>query len=71
MSRLTSELRSFILDNFSFGESVSPRALGDDGGVKEVGAADPTGMRELLSYIENKYGVTRDREEWSGALDVA
>jgi acyl carrier protein len=49
------ELRKFISDNFMFGlEDVQ---LSDDDSLVEKGFIDSTGILELVSFVEEKYGI--------------
>jgi acyl carrier protein len=49
------ELRKFITENFMFGlEDVQ---LSDDDSFAEKGFIDSTGILELVSFVEEKYGI--------------
>lgn len=61
ITRLKHEIRFFIAENFLYGI--------DDGGLKDSasflanGLIDSTGVLELVSFVENKYGISvRDEE---------
>lgn len=58
--QLKSEIRVFIVENFLYGQ--------DDGftdGISFLGKGliDSTGVLELVSFIEEKYGIAVDDEE--------
>ena len=58
---LAAEIRTFIVDNFLFGQD-SPR-LTDDASFLETGIIDSTGFLELVTFLEQTYGITiADRE---------
>ena len=50
-----SEIKAFIVSNFLFGQD---RPLADDQSFLESGIVDSTGMLELVSFLEEKYGIT-------------
>lgn len=54
------EIKAFIISNFLFGQD---RGLADDQSFLESGIIDSTGMLELVSFVEEKYGISiEDRE---------
>jgi acyl carrier protein len=55
-----SELRTFIVENFLYGQD---NGLGDDVSFLQKGLMDSTGILELVSFIEEKYGISIDDEE--------
>ena len=55
-----SEIRNFIVENFLYGQD---NGLGDDVSFLQKGLMDSTGILELLSFIEEKYGISIDDEE--------
>ncbi len=55
------ELREFILEAFLFGDESELFEDGDSFMAK--GIIDSTGVLELVSFLEEKYGVTVDDEE--------
>ena len=62
------EIRSFIVANFLFGEEGN--GFADDQSFLESGIIDSTGLLELVSFIEQKYGITiGDREMVPENLD--
>ncbi len=58
--QLKSEIRHFIVDNFLYGEDDG---FGDDVSFLEKGLIDSTGVLELVSFIEERYGIAVDDEE--------
>ena len=61
MDTLTSEIKDFIITNFLFGQSSD--ALAEDQSFLESGIIDSTGLLELVSFVEQKYGISiADRE---------
>ncbi len=52
---LASEIRTFIVDNFLFGDTTQP--LEDDASLIEAGLVDSTGILELVSHVEATYGL--------------
>jgi acyl carrier protein len=60
MEIIRQELRNFVVQNFLFGEE---RSLADGDSFLEKGIIDSTGILELVSFLEDKYGiVVQDRE---------
>lgn len=55
------ELRTYILENFMFG--ASPEDLDDDASLLDTGVLDSTGVLELISHVEQRYGVEVDAAE--------
>jgi acyl carrier protein len=60
MERLTGELRDFIVENFLFGQSS--RFSDTDSFVKQR-IIDSTGVAELISFIEERYGIRVEDDE--------
>ena len=57
----SAEIKSFIVANFLFGDEG--KGITDDQSFLESGVIDSTGLLELVSFIEQKYGITiGDRE---------
>lgn len=55
------EIKAFIVDNFLFGQEGS--GIADDQSFLETGVIDSTGLLELVSFVEQKYGIAiGDRE---------
>jgi acyl carrier protein len=61
MTNYALELRQFIVENFLFGKEDAPLANGDS--LLELGIIDSTGVLELVSFLEQKYGFTIQDEE--------
>lgn len=60
MESFQQELRSFVVSNFLFGKDG---VLNDDDSFMEKGIIDSTGILELLSFLEQKYGIRVDDHE--------
>ncbi|MEZ5416208.1 MAG: acyl carrier protein [Vicinamibacterales bacterium] len=56
MDTLASEIKDFIVSNFLFGQSGD--ALKDDQSFLETGVIDSTGLLELVSFVEERYGIS-------------
>ena len=54
------KIRSFIVENFLFGKDDS---LEDDTSFLEEGIIDSTGVLELVSFLEEEYGIAVEDEE--------
>ena len=52
---LKAEIRQFIIDNFYYGEDDG--TLGDQVSFLQNGIIDSTGILELVSFIQEKYGI--------------
>jgi acyl carrier protein len=53
-------LRQFIADNFLFAREVE---VTDDTSFLETGVIDSTGMLEIISFLEQEYGISIDTQE--------
>lgn len=51
----------YIESNFFFG--VDAKAVGDDQSFLDLGVLDSTGVIELVSFLEETYGIQVDDEE--------
>ncbi len=49
------QIRTFVVDNFLFGDQNA--ALGDDQSLIENDVIDSTGVLELVSFIEERFGI--------------
>lgn len=58
---LASEIRNFIVENFLFGDSTAQ--LGEDESLLQKGLIDSTGILEVVSFIEEKFGITVQDDE--------
>jgi acyl carrier protein len=55
------EIKAFIITNFLFGQA--PPSFSDEQSFLESGIIDSTGLLELVSFLEQKYGISiGDRE---------
>jgi acyl carrier protein len=54
-------IRVFIVDNFLFGDD---RRMVDDTSFLESGIIDSTGMLELVSFLEERFGIRVEDEEF-------
>ena len=65
---LASEIKEFIVSNFMFGQEGD--GLADDQSFLESGIIDSTGLLELVSFVEQRYGISiADRELLPENLD--
>jgi acyl carrier protein len=56
-----SEIRAFIVTNFLFGQAGD--GFAEDQSFLESGIIDSTGLLELVSFVEQRYGIAiADRE---------
>ncbi len=60
-TEITTTIHSFILENFLFGDSGN--GLKDTDSFLENGIIDSTGVLELVSFLEEKFGIEVDDEE--------
>jgi acyl carrier protein len=49
-------VRSFVVENFLFG--TDDPALTNDASFLETGIIDSTGILELVTFVETKYGIS-------------
>lgn len=62
------EIKAFIVSNFLFGQEG--KGISDDQSFLETGVIDSTGLLELVSFVEQKYGIAiGDREMVPENLD--
>ena len=61
MQGIGQELRSFIIENFLFGQDGD--GLTDDDSFLEKGIIDSTGVLELVGFLEEKYGIKIEDED--------
>jgi acyl carrier protein len=54
-------LTSFIVENFLFGNAAEAPA--PEASFMETGLVDSTGVLEIVSYIEGKYGISVGDDE--------
>jgi len=55
------ELRAFILETYLFGDESEPFDNAES--FMDKGIIDSTGVLELVSFLEEKYGIKVDDEE--------
>lgn len=58
---MVEEIRSFIVENFLFGDTTAP--LGEDDSLLQKGLIDSTGVLEVVSFIQEKFGVAVEDDE--------
>ena len=51
--QIKQQLRQFVIDNFLFGKGE----LNDDDSFLEEGIIDSTGVLELISFLEERFGL--------------
>uniref|UniRef100_C6E3Y5 Carrier domain-containing protein n=1 Tax=Geobacter sp. (strain M21) TaxID=443144 RepID=C6E3Y5_GEOSM len=57
---LQEDIRSFIVDNFLFGDAG---ALNNDSSFVKEGIVDSTGILQLVAFIQDQYRVVVEDEE--------
>jgi acyl carrier protein len=55
-----SEIRNFIVENFLYGQDDN---FTDEISFLEKGIIDSTGVLELVTFVEDKFGITVEDEE--------
>jgi len=61
MEDIKQVVREFIVENFLFGDdSVN---FAEDESLMDRGLIDSTGILELITFLEDKYGVKVDNDE--------
>ena len=60
MNELKEKIRAFVIENFLFG---SDDGLSDESSFLEEGIIDSTGILELVSFLEEEFGITIEDEE--------
>ena len=63
MELLTQELRTFIIDNFLFGDASGRFSFTDDDSFQQRGIVDSTGILELVCHLQERYGIEIDDAE--------
>jgi len=51
------QLRTFIIDNFLFGDASGRFSFTDDDSFQERGIVDSTGILELVCHLQEHYGI--------------
>jgi acyl carrier protein len=59
--QIEQQIRTFITENFLFGESGD--GLKNTDSLLEKGVIDSTGVLELVAFLEEKYGIKVNDEE--------
>ena len=54
------QIRKFVVSNFLFGEAEK---LTDTTSFLDAGIIDSTGILEIVSFLEEKFGITVDDDE--------
>jgi acyl carrier protein len=60
LEQVRRELRDFVVNNYVFGQAAE---LNDDESFMEAGLIDSTGLLELVSFVEEKYGFNVEDQE--------
>ncbi|MCP4745252.1 MAG: acyl carrier protein [Desulfobacteraceae bacterium] len=61
MSCSVKEIRGFIVENYLFGQEMP--LLTDEQSLLESGVIDSTGVMELVTFLEERYGITVEDDE--------
>lgn len=62
MAEIPQQIRSFILENFLFGQSGD--GFADTDSFLDKGIIDSTGMLELVAFLEKTYSIKVQDEEF-------
>ena len=57
MEALIQELRTFVIDNFLFGDASGRFSFTNDDSFQERGIVDSTGILELVCHLQDHYGI--------------
>ena len=57
MELLIQQLRTFIVDNFLFGDATGRFTFSDDDSLQRRGIVDSTGILELVCHLQERYGI--------------
>ena len=60
MNQLKDKIREFVVENFLFGKD---NGLKDDTSFLDEGIIDSTGILELVSFLEDEFGIAVEDEE--------
>ncbi len=63
MEALIQELRTFVVDNFLFGDASGRFSFTNDDSFQERGIVDSTGILELVCHLQDHYGIVIDDAE--------
>ena len=61
MEEIRQKIRKYIMDSFLF--TARENALDNDNSFLESGIIDSTGILEIISYIEEEFGIKVEDEE--------
>ena len=61
MDSIRQDVRNFITSNFMFGQGGD--SLTDDQSFLETGVIDSTGVLELISFLEQQFGIAVEDQE--------
>ncbi len=61
MQKYAEEIRSFIVDNFMFGRTK--KTFTDQDSFLQNGIIDSTGVLELVTFIEQRFGIKVDNKD--------
>lgn len=68
MTEIAHDIRQFVITNFLFGQQAGD--LSDSQSFLDTGIIDSTGVLELVSFLEQQFGITiADRELLPENLD--
>lgn len=57
---ITTEIRGFVIANFLYGKADG---LTDDDSLLDRGVIDSTGVLELVSFVQDKFGIWMEDDE--------
>jgi acyl carrier protein len=63
METIAEELRTFIINNFLFGDASGRFSFADDDSFQQRGIVDSTGILELVFHLQERYGINIDDAE--------
>ena len=63
MEFLNHDIRTFIIDNFLFGDASGRFTFADDDSFQERGIVDSTGILELVCHLQERYAIVIEDEE--------
>jgi acyl carrier protein len=63
MEALIQELRTFVVDNFLFGDASGRFSFTNDDSFQERGIVDSTGILEVVCHLQAHYGIAIDDAE--------
>jgi acyl carrier protein len=63
MEPLIQDLRTFIIDNFLFGDESGRFSFTNDDSLQQRGIVDSTGILELVCHLQAQYGINIEDAE--------